>query len=392
MTDQLLSSLLEQSSLVGPSELPDLISRHARTLGAANAEVFLVDLQQTSLCVMGDGCARVPIEGTLPGRVFATSHPLWLDVDDGARLLLPIQDGAERLGVLALDLAEKDASREESASAFAHLIAELLMTKSSYGDEVEITRRAQHMTVAAEIQWGLLPPPTFGTDRVVISGTLEPAYEIGGDAYDYALNGDILHFALLDGIGHGLPAASLVAVAMATYRNARRSKKHLLETARTIDMVMNAAADDELFVTGWLGELDTVTGELVFLNAGHPRPMLLRNGRVVKEIGDEPQLPFGFGDPYPTAATEALEPGDRVLLYTDGVIEARDITGEFFGEQRLIDFVERESASGYPAPEILRRLTAAVLLHQEGALQDDSSLVLASWLGMPDVRLGENGL
>jgi serine phosphatase RsbU (regulator of sigma subunit) len=323
----------------------------------------------------------VSIEGTLCGRVFTTTQPMWVDVDDGARLLLPIQDGVERIGVLALDLAAKDPSFEEPASAFAVVVGGLLLTKSSYGDEVEITRRAQEMTIAAEIQWGLLPPPTFGTERVVISGSLEPAYEIGGDAYDYALNGDILHFALLDGVGHGLRAASLAAVAMATYRNSRRSRRHLLAAARAIDVVVADLDDPELFVTGWLGELDTATGQLIFLNAGHPRPLLMRHGHAVKEIGDEPQLPFGFGDPYTSASTEALEPGDHLLIYTDGVVEARDAQGEFFGEERLVDFIERASASGFPVPEILRRLTAAVLLHQEGALQDDSSLVLAGWLG-----------
>jgi serine phosphatase RsbU (regulator of sigma subunit) len=188
-------------------------------------------------------------------------------------------------------------------------------------------------------------------------------------------------------MGHGLSAATLVAVALAAYRNARRARMHLVETAIAIDGVVSGQFDGDRFVTGLLGELDCITGELTFVNAGHPAPLLVRRGRVVKELSAPPLLPFGFGDEHMSATTECLEPGDRVLVYTDGVVEARRADGEFFGEQRLIDFIERESASGQSSPEILRRLTSAVLAHQAGALQDDSTLLLVDWLGMPDASL-----
>jgi serine phosphatase RsbU (regulator of sigma subunit) len=76
---------------------------------------------------------------------------------------------------------------------------------------------------------------------------------------------------------------------------------------------------------------------------------------------------------------EQLEPGDRLLLYSDGIVEARDALGEFFGEHRLVDFTQRAELAGLPAPETLRRLTAAVLAHQAGHLQDDATLVLIDW-------------
>ncbi|MEO6711822.1 MAG: PP2C family protein-serine/threonine phosphatase [Mycobacteriales bacterium] len=392
MSEAVLASLLTAARLVEPGELPSVVDDHARMLGASASALYLVDREQLTLCQMGDESSRVPIEGTIAGRVFATEEIFWSEADTISRLWVPVRDGIERLGVLSLEFGGRDDAIEPACAAFASLVAELVVTRGMYGDAMECTRRTHQMTIAAEVQWGMLPPGTFGTSRVTISGAVEPAYEIGGDAFDYAMNGDHLHFCLLDGMGHGLNAAMLVAVALATYRNARRARMHLGETAISIDGVVTGQYDGDRFVTGLLGELDCVTGELHFINAGHPAPLLIRRGRVVKELSAAPLLPFGFGDAQLAASTECLEPGDRVLIYTDGVVEARRDDGEFFGEHRLIDFIERESASGQSSPEILRRLTTAVLSHQAGALQDDSTLLLVDWLGMPHVSLSSPGV
>ena len=387
MSERVLASFLGAARLLEPSNLPALVDDHARMLGAKSASLYLVDREQRTLCTMSDEDSRIPIEGTMPGRAFATDEVQWSTVDGGARMWIPIRDGIERLGVLALELPTRDDALQPAAEAFATVVAGMVVTRGRYGDAIECTRRTHQMTIAAEVQWGMLPPSTFGTDRITISGAVEPAYEIGGDAFDYAMNGDHLHFALLDGMGHGLTAATLVAVALAGYRNARRSQRHLLQTAVSIDGVVTGQFDGDRFVTGVLGELDCVTGELVFINAGHPSPLLLRQGKVVKELAAHPLLPFGFGDAQMMTSTEWLEPGDRVLIFTDGVVEARRADGEFFGDQRLIDFVEREAASGQSSPEILRRITSAVLTHQVGALQDDSTLLLVDWHGMPAANL-----
>lgn len=107
--------------------------------------------------------------------------------------------------------------------------------------------------------------------------------------------------------------------------------------------------------------------------------MLLRGGKVVKHLAPPPALPLGLGDRAVETAEEHLQPGDRLLLYTDGVVEARDEHGEFFGVERLVDLLVRESASGHPVPEILRRLSRALLAHQHGRLQDDATTLLVEW-------------
>jgi len=131
-----------------------------------------------------------------------------------------------------------------------------------------------------------------------------------------------------------------------------------------------------------LASLDTATGLLQYLLAGHPPPLLLRGRRSVKELAHPPRTPLGVQgarSDQPIVGQEQLEPGDWLLLYSDGIVEARNAHGEFFGEDRLVDFTQRAELAGLPAPETLRRLTAAVLGHQSGRLQDDATLVLVDW-------------
>jgi serine/threonine protein phosphatase PrpC len=103
---------------------------------------------------------------------------------------------------------------------------------------------------------------------------------------------------------------------------------------------------------------------------------------VVKTLDTEPGLPLGLCELSTNTLrveTQSLEPGDRLLFYSDGVIEARDAHGEFFGVDRLADLVAREAAAGQPAPETMRRLMHAILNHQDGSLQDDATTMLVEW-------------
>lgn len=122
------------------------------------------------------------------------------------------------------------------------------------------------------------------------------------------------------------------------------------------------------------------TGWLRWISAGHLPLLLLRQGRLVKTLAGRPATPMGLRllSGSPAVHGEQLEPGDRVIVYTDGVVEARH-HGQFFTEERLADFVVRESASGYSPPEVLRRLIRAVLDHQQGRLQDDATILLLEW-------------
>ena len=137
-----------------------------------------------------------------------------------------------------------------------------------------------------------------------------------------------------------------------------------------------------------------MSGLLQLTNAGHPAPLLLRNRRVVGEIESQRCTPFGVGSRCERVAELALEPGDTVVFYTDGMVEGRTRDGEEFGVVRLGDLLEREAASGRPAEEMLRRLGRSVLEHQDGALRDDATILLLQWDGPPplDVIPGQVGV
>jgi serine phosphatase RsbU (regulator of sigma subunit) len=222
---------------------------------------------------------------------------------------------------------------------------------------------------------------TFATEDVMISAILEPAYDVGGDAFDYAVNGETLYAAVFDAVGHGIDASALTSLAMSAYRNARRCGLDLVDTYRSIDKWVSARYPHR-FVTAVLAELDTARGLCRKISAGHPGELLLREGKLVRALPAPTALPLGLGhlgEPIPGVEEEALQPGDQILLYTDGVTEARTDDGEFFGRDRLVDFVTRTLADRVSAPETLRRLVHAILDHQHENLQDDATAVLIEW-------------
>jgi sigma-B regulation protein RsbU (phosphoserine phosphatase) len=175
-------------------------------------------------------------------------------------------------------------------------------------------------------------------------------------------------------------------VAVAAYRAGRRQRLSLEDTAEGIDRAITAQFGLEHFVTAVLAELHLGSGRLRWCVAGHPRPLLLRAGKIVKTLEGNVGLPLGLGGPA-APAEEGLEPGDQVLLFTDGVVEARSADGEFFGLQRLEDLTRRASASDNTPPEMMRQLVHAILNHQAGDLQDDATIVLVEWRGAGPERL-----
>lgn len=383
--EPVLGTLLRQSHLMHPEELPRLVDEAARALGAEGSRLYLIGRDQRELVPVPSYGEQVGeplgIDGTVAGRTYRLTEVT--PSSDGRRLWVPLLDGTERLGVLEVRTADAESASalRERILDLAALTAELVVSKGQYTDAFERVRRALPMGVPSEMLWRQLPPLTFATDRFVLTAQLEPWHEVGGDAFDYSIDDGLLRFAVFDGMGHGLGATLLAGVALAAYRNARRSGLGLVETAEMIDTTLAGQFGVESFVTAVLAELDLGRGTIRTLCAAHPAPLLVRAGHSLGELDVDPGFPLGFGSRDDTVVEASLEPGDRVLLFSDGVVEARSPEGDFFGTERLIEMLVRQESHQQPPPETLRRLILAVLEHQRGMLQDDATLLLLEWAG-----------
>ena len=381
--ERAFEELLRLGRLVAPERLPLVAAGAARHLGGRDVEMLLVDHGQDVLVPLAGRDPPVRIDGSVAGRGFRQVALQQIAVEDGYRLWLPLLDGVDRLGVLGMTFSALDDLARARAQHFAALVAELLMSKSNYGDSLVQTARLRPMTLAAEMQWSLMPPLTVGSERIVVSGMVQPSYEVGGDIFDYALGEKRAHVAIFDAMGHGLEAALLAAVAVGAYRNARRRPLALTPMVAAIDEALASQFGGGRFVTALIAELELDPGRLRWVMAGHPPPLLLRRGRVVKELSRRPNAPLGLrlNDNF-VVHEELLEPGDRLVLYSDGVVEAKDpTTHERFGIERLVEFIARAEAAGEPVPETMRRLGHAVVQHQGDDLQDDATQVLLEWRG-----------
>jgi hypothetical protein len=384
--------VLADTHLTRPSDVGTALVRNLERVGAEDVVFYVPDYAQEVLVPIpaekSPTRAIQSIEGTMVGRAYTTTSILQSPIPEGGgrmRVWVPLLDGTDRVGAMELTLPTDGGAVAvgllATAERYAHFASQLIVLKSAYGDAVPRLRRRRPMTVAAELMWRLLPPLTFATEDVVISGLAEPAYELGGDAFDYAVNGATAHVALLDGMGHGLTAAGLTSFALSAYREARIADRSLTETYEAMYAAISETFGGDRYVTGLLLELDLDTGRLRWLSAGHPAPLLLRRGRVVKTLEASPAFPLGLPlEPsVPDIAVEPLEPGDQLFLHTDGFPEARLPNGELFGMDRLIEFLEREAAAEQPAPETMRRLRRVLLTEQASQLRDDATAVLLSW-------------
>ncbi len=397
--ERVFDSLLNASHLAAPHHLPALVAEHAAMLGAHDAMVYLVDLQQTVLVPFVGSTAltdhqhdTLGVDSSVAGTAFQRSQVLHQALGReaaGVRVWVPVLNGTERLGVLGVTVTRPAPPGgtdvlELRLRRLAAVVAELVQIKTLYGDTIVQTRRQAQMSLAAEVQWALLPPLTFACSDVIIAGGMEPAYQVAGDTVDYAVDPGVARLAVFDGMGHGLDSALLASLTVAAYRNARRAGKPLVDTAMEIDSTVHLQHAAAAFTTGILAELDTETGLLRWVCAGHPRPLLLRHGEPARPLSVQPSLPFGLeaalgsGRAF-AVGTQQLQPGDRVVLYTDGIIEARAPDGSLFGVDRLVEFLGRESDDVLPPPEAVRRLIRSLLAHQQGHLTDDATLLMVEW-------------
>jgi hypothetical protein len=383
----IIGDLLRRASVTAPDLLAADIAAALHEVGGHHLVLYVVDYEQLSLQPVGiavDLLAEEPkgvaVEGTLAGRAFQLQEIVTAEVDDGWRVWAPVRERAERIGVLEFGFAEINDELLALCDDLGLLAGHLVHTSGRYTDLIELRRRRRPMNLAAEMQWDMLMPPlAFSSPELAIAGILEPAYFVAGDAFDYSLNGEEFGFAILDAMGHGVHSTLASTLALGGFRHGRRRGLELSVIAEQIDDALIEHLNNDGFVTGHICQLDVATGAFQWVNAGHPPPLLMRGAKVVGELNAAPCLPLGLGIDITQIGSVSLQPGDRVLFYSDGVIEARPRGGPEFGVERLIDDAEEYLGSNLPVSEVLRRLVRRLREHRGAELEDDATLVFLEW-------------
>ncbi|MCX5048892.1 MULTISPECIES: PP2C family protein-serine/threonine phosphatase [unclassified Streptomyces] len=383
--EALLGMVLDRAHELPPHLIGPLVADVVERLGGRRPQVLLQDYGQLNLVPLpGEGLTEGEpqmIDGSEAGRCFLDAAPVEESDGDGVRLHLPLLDGGDQVGVMAVTLDSVDDHDRRLLGRISGLVADLLVTKHGYSDLFFTVRRDEPMSVAAEIQWSLLPPLAMIMPRVAVAGILEPAYDVAGDSFDYALNGDILHVVMIDAMGHGLDAATMATVAIGAYRHARRFGIGLAEIYDFMDRAVAEQFGPEHFVTAQMMQLDTTTGQVQWVNAGHPPPILVRNHRVTDRLIAPTTLPVGLGGAEPRISELRLERGDRVVCFSDGLVEEHGTGGEEFGEEQLIDCVNRLEKTGRGIRSVARSLSNTLKRARGGRTTDDATLLMVEWRG-----------
>lgn len=337
----------------------------AAELGLEGTRLLLLDHSEAELRDLETGEHVVP---TIGERSTLLTGGSFVHRDLG--FLVPLRSADQTIGalVLAREPAPGDGPEIE---ALAALLGRHLDGSRTTSDAVEAVRRRQAMSVAAEMQWAMLPARATSSVVCRLAGLLEPAYEIAGDAFDHAVADTGADVAVLDAMGHGQTATLCVSLAIAALRNARREGADPAQQAAAINRSLHEEFGGERFVSAALLRISDAGVEAV--NAGHPSIWRVRAGRA-QPLELPADLPLGL-EPIATPRLHAVDAtaGDRLVMLTDGVTDARPDAGGPWGEQRLAATLAE--LSDVPPVLAVRALVDRVLGHRGAALGDDATVV-----------------
>ncbi|WP_246212234.1 PP2C family protein-serine/threonine phosphatase [Streptomyces abyssomicinicus] len=376
-----LDEVLRAAEQAAPVESVDVVARNLeRRFAAREVSFLLVDMlgREAVRLPRGGGAGRA--RGAVDRRALAgsayeevlRSQRLHVkgDGEGGARMIAPVTNRGDRIGVLEAVVPEVDDTIRDAVAQAAHALAYIVVTDRRFTDLYHWGWRTSPVTLAAEIQHQLLPSAACcEAPQFTLAGGLVPADDIGGDTYDYALDQDTLHLSITDAMGHDTASALLATLTVNALRGARRAGRGLLEQAGAAHEAITRHARG--MTTGQLLRVDLADGACEMVNAGHPWPLRLRGGRVEK-LSVDVDLPFGVPAPVSYEVQRLqLEPGDRLVLLTDGMIERGAAAVD-------LPAVVRDTGGEHPR-EAVQAMTLAVYDACGGELRDDATALVLDW-------------
>jgi hypothetical protein len=384
-----LRPLLERVEAASPVDAIDVAADElAAMLGAREVCLLIADYSGRALVRLGrtpdatggrtqgtENAESVPLTGTVYEEVLRTQQVAVRELDEGVLVTAPVTVRGDAIGAMDLVLTTRPTAWQMSEIAgIGHVLGHVVIVNRRYTDLFEWGRRSTAFSLSAEIQRRLLPDAfTCEAGQFTVAGWLEPASTVGGDTFDYSLERETLHLSITDATGHDVQASMLATVLVGALRNARRAGMDLRSQVISANDELSAHSPRGWFVTGQVVRIDLERQTAMIVNAGHPAPLRLREGQV-EEIDLAIDLPFGL-EPGRSLRVQplALEPGDRIVFVTDGMLERHAADLDFHTTLR-------DTTHLHPR-EVVHALGEAVLRVTGGNLRDDATVVCLDWYG-----------
>ena len=381
-----------------------ILTEISETVGARRASILVHDPDTDMLAVVAalgadtSQTASINVQDpcSVSARVFRTQHPLLVEGDQmlcpaeapyrrGAMLSVPIMwttpRGGEPLGVVNLSDRRSGqpftAGDQKLIAAIATQIGTAIQNARLVRASLTQERLLYEMELAHDLQMKLLPAAAIVAPDAVVAARVMPAESVGGDFYNLFRLGDHRVGAMIGDVsGHGYQAALIMALTMSA------SAIHAQTTAdpgETLHALFSSMRDElattEMYISAFYGVVDRRRGELLYANTGHPHAFVIGADGSCERLAAN-ALPLGMSDDHPPTARRPWDPeNDLLVLFTDGLSDARSRTGQRLGEDALLEALRRHRAES--PSEILARLIELVEAHSGGTpRRDDQTMVL----------------